>query len=95
MSKAEERSEAPAWLLMGTDEAQLGTAFWVSNFLFFITGPVMVMVNQQLGMLPCLGRPRPSLSDCADRQPPLRAQYTGEERTQRPSLGDFISTAAS
>jgi hypothetical protein len=25
-----------------------GTTFWVANVLFFITGPVMVLVNQQL-----------------------------------------------
>lgn len=34
---------------MAAGEAQLGCAFWVANFLFFITGPIMVLVNQQLG----------------------------------------------
>ena len=26
-----------------------GTTFWVANVIFFVSGPIMVLVNQQLG----------------------------------------------
>ena len=42
---------------MAAGEAQMGCAFWVANFLFFITGPIMVLVNQQLGKPPRVAFP--------------------------------------